>query len=82
VIGMNPITTENNTVITLHLDDEEHVVSDLVSMVSSIEMTPGPPSGCPHTVKCKVGLHELIVLPSKLLEHGVRHQVHGSAAVE
>jgi hypothetical protein len=41
-----------------------------------------PPSGCPHAVKRKVGLHELIILPSKLLEDGVRHQVDGNAAVD
>jgi hypothetical protein len=35
----------------------------------------------PHVVKSQVGLHELIVLPSKLLEDGVWYQVDGSATI-
>jgi hypothetical protein len=35
----------------------------------------------PPIVKHKIGLHELIVLPSKLLEDRVWHQVDGSAAI-
>jgi hypothetical protein len=33
--------------------------------------TPGFHRVAPHTVMCRVGLHELIILPSKLLEDGV-----------
>jgi hypothetical protein len=36
----------------------------------------------PHAVKRKVSLHELVFLPSKLLEDGVRHQVDGNATVD
>jgi hypothetical protein len=45
-------------------------------------MTPEPPSGCPHAVKRNVSLHELVVLPSKLLEDGVWHQANSSATVD
>jgi hypothetical protein len=60
------------------------VASDLLPTVSSMEMTPQasnrlPP---PHAIKRQVGLHELIVLPSKFLEDSVRHQVDGSAAID
>jgi hypothetical protein len=49
-----------------------------------MQMTPRASIGLPppHAVKRKVSLHELIVLPSKLLEDGVRHQVDGSTAID
>jgi hypothetical protein len=50
--------------------------------MSSIETTPRPPSGCPHAVKCQVGLHELVVLSSKHIEDGVGHQVDSSVTVD
>jgi hypothetical protein len=81
---MNPIMAKNNTIVSLHLDDEECGSDDLLPTVSSMEMTPRatirlPP---PHAVKCQIGLHELIVLPSKLLEGGVWHQVEGNATID
>jgi hypothetical protein len=60
------------------------VASDLLPTMSSMEMTSQASIGLPpppHAVKCRVGLHELIILPSKLLEDGVRHQVDGSTTV-
>jgi hypothetical protein len=38
--------------------------------------------GCNHTIKRQVGHHELVILPSKLLEHCVRHQVDDSTAID
>jgi hypothetical protein len=59
------------------------VASDLLPTVSSMEMTSQASIGLPppHAVKCRVGLHELVILPSKLLEDGVRHQVDGSTTI-
>jgi hypothetical protein len=37
--------------------------------------------GLPQVVLCQVGLHELVI-PSKLLEHGIWHQVDGSATID
>jgi hypothetical protein len=57
--------------------------SDLLPTISSMETMPLASIGLPpHTVQHQVGLHELIVLPSKLLEHEIRHQVGGSAAID
>jgi hypothetical protein len=36
----------------------------------------------PHAVKRQVGLHKLVVLPSKLLKDGLWHQVDGSATTD
>jgi hypothetical protein len=59
------------------------VARDLLATVSSIEMTPLAFIELPpHVVKGQVVLHELIILPSKLLEDRVRHQVDGSAVVD
>jgi hypothetical protein len=40
MIGVNPIATENNTIITLHLDDKERGSERLVPILSSMEMMP------------------------------------------
>jgi hypothetical protein len=83
-IGVNPIMAKNNAIVTLHLDDEERGSERLAPYnelhgddISSLHRVAPPP----HAVKCRVGLHELIILPSKLLEDGVRHQVDGSTTV-
>jgi hypothetical protein len=58
------------------------VASDLLPTVSSMETTHWASIGLPpHTIKRQVGLHELSVLSSKLLEDGVQHHVDGSTAV-
>jgi hypothetical protein len=82
MIGMNLITTKNNTIVTLHLDNKECGSKTLAPYgelhrddASSLHRV------APHAIKCQVGLHELIVLLSKLLEDGVRHQVDGSAVI-
>jgi hypothetical protein len=81
---MNPITTKNNTIVTLHLDDEERG-SERLALYGEIHGN-GTPSlhqvAPPHAVKCKVSLHEFVVLPSKLHEDGVQHQVDSSATVD
>jgi hypothetical protein len=83
-IGVNPIVTQNNTVITLHIDDEECGSEQLApNGVLHGEDAIGlhwvaPP---PHVVQCQVGLHELMILSFKLLKHVIQHQVDGSAAV-
>jgi hypothetical protein len=59
------------------------VASDLLPMVSSMETTPWASIGLPpHAIKHQVDLHELIVLPSKLLEDRLQHQVDGKATVD
>jgi hypothetical protein len=59
------------------------VASDLLPRVSSIEMTPRASIGLPrHAIKHQVALHELIVLPSKLLEDRVWHQVDDSITID
>jgi hypothetical protein len=80
---VNPITAKNNTIVMLHLDDEEsgskrfapngELHGDDISSLHQV---------APHAVKHQVDLHKLVVLPSKLLENGVHHQVDGSAAVD
>jgi hypothetical protein len=74
-VGMNPIVVKNNAIVTWHLDDEE----------CDSELHGDDPFGLhrvgPHAVNHKVGLHELVILPYKLLEHGAQHQVDGSATV-
>jgi hypothetical protein len=50
-----------------------------------MEMTPWSSIGLPptpHAIKRQVGLHELIILPSKLLEVGVQHPIDSSTAVD
>jgi hypothetical protein len=82
MIGMNLITTKNNTTVTLHLDDEECGSKRLAPYgelhrddTSSLHRV------APHVVKCQVGLYKLVILLSKLLEDGVRHQVDGSVII-
>jgi hypothetical protein len=82
-IGVNPIATKNNTIVTLHLDDEKCSSKRLAPNgelhgddTSSLHRV------APHADKRQVGLHKLIILLSKLLEDGVQHQVDGSAVVD
>jgi hypothetical protein len=82
MIGMNPITTKNNTIVSLHLDDKECSSKRLAPNgefhgddTSSLHRV------APDAVKHQVGLHNLIIPPSKLLEDGVRHQVDDNASV-
>jgi hypothetical protein len=83
MIGVNPIVTKNNTIVTLHLDDEERGSERLPPYG---ELHGDDASGfhrvAPHAVQHQVGLHELIVLPSKLHEYRVRYQVDDSATVD
>jgi hypothetical protein len=76
MIGMNPILIKNNTIVTLHFNDEECSSKQLASYN---ELHGDNASGLhrvtPYAVKHQVGLHELVVLPSKLVEDGVRYQV-------
>jgi hypothetical protein len=71
-IDVNLITAKNNTIVTLHLNDEECGSEQLAPYgelhgddASDIDQV------VPHAVKRQVDLHELVVLLSKLLEHGV-----------
>jgi hypothetical protein len=73
---VNPITVKNNTIVTLHLDDDE-CGSELLAPYDEFhgDDTLGLHRVAPPPiVKHQVGLHELIVLPSKLLEDGVRQR--------
>jgi hypothetical protein len=82
-IGVNPITTKNNTIVTLHLDDEE---CGSKTFAPNGELDGDDTSSlhrvAPHTIKHQVGLHKLVILPSELLEDGVRHQVDDSTVVD
>jgi hypothetical protein len=82
-IGVNPIAAKNNTIVTLHLNDEECGRERLAPYG---ELHRDDAFGLhwvgPHAVKHQVGLHKLIVFPPKLLEDGVRQYVDGSAAVD
>jgi hypothetical protein len=80
---MNPIAAKSKTVVTLHLDDEERGNERLAPYgefhgndTLSLHRV------APHAIKHKVSLHELVILPSKLLGDGVRHQVDGSVVVD
>jgi hypothetical protein len=74
MIDMNPITAKDNTIVTLHLDDEEcsskrfapygELHRDDASSLHRVAL---------HAIKRQVGLHEVVALPSKLLEDGVRY---------
>jgi hypothetical protein len=77
---MNPIAAKNDTIVTLHLNDEE-CGSELFAPHGELhgDYASGLHRVAPHTVKHQVSLHELIILPSKLLEHSIQHQVNGSA---
>jgi hypothetical protein len=83
IIGVNPIAAKNNTIVTLHLNDEECGSERLAPNgelhgddASSLHQV------APDAVKRQIGLHKLVVLPYKLLEDGVRHQVNGSAIID
>jgi hypothetical protein len=83
MIDVNPIMTKNNTIVTLHLDNEECDSKQHAPYgkfhgddTSSLHRV------APHTIQCQVGLHELVVFPSKLLKHGIQHQVDGSTTVD
>jgi hypothetical protein len=82
-MDMNAIAAKNNTIITLHLDDEE-CGSKPFAPYGELhgDDTPCLHRLVPHVVKHQIGLHELIVLPSKLPENGVQHHIDGSAAVD
>jgi hypothetical protein len=71
-IGMNPIAAKNNTIVTLHLDDEERG-SERLAPYGELhgDDTPDFHRVAPHTVKRQVGLHDLIILPFKLLKDRV-----------
>jgi hypothetical protein len=75
--------TQNNTIVTLHHDDEESGSEQLAAY--------GELHGdnafdlhrvAPHAIQCQVGLHELTIFSHKLLEHGIWHHIDGSAAID
>jgi hypothetical protein len=85
MIGVHPIIAKNNTIVILHLNDEE-CGSERLAPYGELQGddTPGlhrvaPP---PHAIKRQISLHELVILPSKLLEDRVRHQVDGNVIVD
>jgi hypothetical protein len=82
-IGLNTIAAKNDAIVTLHLNDKEHG-SERLAPYGELhgDDTPGFHRVALHIVKCHVGLHELIVPPSRLLEDGVRHLVDGSATID
>jgi hypothetical protein len=82
-VGVNLIAAKNNTIVILHLDDEEHS-SERLAPYGELhgDDVMGLHRVAPHAVKHQVGLHELIVIPSKLLEDRVRYQVDDSATVD
>jgi hypothetical protein len=57
------------------------VASDLLGELHGDD-TPDLHRDASHIIKRQVGLHELIILPSKLLGDGVRHQVDDSTAID
>jgi hypothetical protein len=69
---VNPIAARDNTIVTLYLNDEE-CGSERLAPYSDLHRDDA--SGLhwvtPHIVKHQVGLHDLITVPSKLLEDGV-----------
>jgi hypothetical protein len=73
-IGVNPIVTKNNTIVTLHLDDEERGSERLASYGEvHRDDTPDFHQVAPHTIKSQVGLHESSSLPSFLkMEYSIR----------
>jgi hypothetical protein len=82
-IVVNPITIKNNTIVTLHLDDEE-CSSERLAPYGELykDDTFGLHWVAPHAIKHQVCLHKLIALLSKLLKDGVRYQVDGSTAID
>jgi hypothetical protein len=83
VIGVNLMVTKNNTIVTLHFNDKERG-SERLSPHDELhgDDTSGLHRIAPHAVQQQGCLHELVILPSKLLEHGVRHQVDGISAID
>jgi hypothetical protein len=82
MIRVNPIAAKNNTIVALHLDDKERG-SERFAPYGELH---GDDISCfhrvtPNAIKRQVGLHELIVLPSKLPEDRVQHQVDSSAVI-
>jgi hypothetical protein len=77
------IVTRNDAIVTLHLNDEE-CRSKQRAPYGELhgEDTPCLHQAAPNAVKRQVGLHELIILPSKLLEDGVQYQVDNSATID
>jgi hypothetical protein len=73
-VSMNLVMAKNNTVVTLHLNDEE-CGSERLAPYGELhgENTLGLYVVAPHTIKRKVSLHELVILPSKILEDRVWH---------
>jgi hypothetical protein len=57
---VNPIAVKNNAIVNLHLNDEE-CSSKRFALHGELHWI------APHADKRQVGLHELIVLPSKFL---------------
>jgi hypothetical protein len=47
MIGMNSITIQNNTIVILYLDDEEHDSECLTSYGKLMEIPPLTSIGCP-----------------------------------
>jgi hypothetical protein len=80
MIGVNPIAAKNNTIVTLHLDDEERSCERLAPYGKRHGDDASSLHRSPHVVKHQVVLHKLIVFPLKLLQEGVQNQVDGSAA--
>jgi hypothetical protein len=83
-IDGNPITAKNNTIVTLHLDDKERG-SEQLAPYGELQADDTPSfHGVtpPHAIKSQVGLHELVILPSNLLEDRVQHQVDGTTAID
>jgi hypothetical protein len=80
---MNPIADTNNAIVTLHLNNEE-CGSELFPPHGKLhgDDASGLHWVAPHAFKRHVGLHELIILLSELLEQNVHHQVDGSIAVD
>jgi hypothetical protein len=52
MISLNPIMAKNNTIVTLHLDDEERVCERFAPYGELHgDDTPELSSSCPHAVK-------------------------------
>jgi hypothetical protein len=83
MIGMNPITTKNNTIVTLHLNDEE-CGSKRFAPYGGLHRDDASSlhQDAPNAIKHQDGLHELVILPSKPLKDGVWHQVDGNTAID
>jgi hypothetical protein len=81
VVGENPIVTKNNAIVTLRIDDEERS-SERLAPYGELhgDDTSGFHRVAPHVVKR--GLHELVILPFKLPEDGVQHQIDGNTTVD